>query len=145
MNIETKQTALLRAGSFENAENYGDRKETIGTTSLVVRVENALQEAATVRFYMGRSNKASVVYCAAWFRPPVGGADYGWRSGKGSAGGYGYHKQSAAFAEAVESAGINLALDVSGRGTSAIREALIAIACAQGYTIDDENHLFVEN
>ena len=60
---------------------------------------------------------------------------------KGKAGGYGYHKESAAIAEAIESAGIALDTDISGVGNSAILDALTAIANALGF----ERVLIVEN
>lgn len=45
-------------------------------------------------------------------------------SGSGKAGGYGYHKPSAAADEALNSAGIILENSISGAGDDAIREAL---------------------
>ena len=53
-------------------------------------------------------------------------------SGTGSAGGYGYHRPSAALAEAVRNAGFTLSECISGRGESSKREALLAIAAAIG-------------
>ena len=55
--------------------------------------------------------------------------------------GYGYHKESAAIAAAIESAGISLDTDISGVGDGAIKEALSAIANALGF----ERLLIVEN
>ena len=43
---------------------------------------------------------------------------------RGNAGGYGYDKTSAAFADALDRAGIKTEKDLSGRGDSAIREYL---------------------
>ncbi len=54
-------------------------------------------------------------------------------SGTGSAGGYGYHKPSAAAAEAIENAGFKLTNDISGVGDGAIIEAIQAIAAEIGY------------
>ena len=54
-------------------------------------------------------------------------------SGSGSAGGYGYHRPSAAAAEAIMNAGIDLSEHIDGRGESAIEEAVKAIAEALGY------------
>ena len=50
------------------------------------------------------------------------------RSGSGHAGGYGYHRPSAAAGVAIRHAGIELDEDIDGRGNSAIREACLAIA-----------------
>lgn len=52
------------------------------------------------------------------------------RRGSGSAGGYGYHRPSAAAQEAIRNAGISLAINIDGRGEEAIREAMLAIAKA---------------
>ena len=52
------------------------------------------------------------------------------RRGSGSAGGYGYHRPSAAAQEAINNAGISLALPIDGRGEEAMREAVFAIARA---------------
>lgn len=54
-------------------------------------------------------------------------------SGSGSAGGYGYHRPSAAAWEAINNAGIELSEDIAGRGDGAIESAVKAIAEALGY------------
>jgi hypothetical protein len=54
-------------------------------------------------------------------------------SGSGKAGGYGYHKTSAAAAEAFEKAGYSLNEGVSGRGDGAILEAIQAVCALHGY------------
>lgn len=54
----------------------------------------------------------------------------GWTtsgSGSGSAGGYGYHRPSAAVAEAFEKAGIELSVDINGRGDTAVQDAVLAL------------------
>ena len=50
--------------------------------------------------------------------------------GTGKAGGYGYHKESAALAQAISDAGIQLSQSISGVGDKAMREACEAIARA---------------
>ena len=116
-----------------NAVNYGDKKELIKTFNLIT---DELKEIITVRCYMGRSTGASAVYAAIWVNC---GSIY--TSGKGKAGGYGYHKVSAAIAAAIESAGITLDTDIYGVGDGAICAALKAIARALGFS----NVLIVEN
>lgn len=54
-------------------------------------------------------------------------------SGGGKAGGYGYHKASAALQSAIDNAGIKLNQSIGGVGESAMREALCAMARALGY------------
>ena len=82
-----------------------------------------------LRIYEGRSRSASVVYALAWINSL---GEYG--NGKGSAGGYGYDKYSAAAGEALDSAGVTLSERIEGVGETAIRAALVAIAHAAGYT-----------
>jgi hypothetical protein len=53
-------------------------------------------------------------------------------SGSGYAGGYGYHRGSAAAQEAINNAGIVLDSAIVGRGDSATREAMMALAAACG-------------
>lgn len=56
------------------------------------------------------------------------------RHASGSAGGYGYHRPSAAAQEAIENAGIKLSKRIDGVGDDAIDEALGAIADTLGVT-----------
>lgn len=49
-------------------------------------------------------------------------------SGGGKAGGYGYHRESAAALNAINAAGITLSRDIGGRGHSATCEAVMSIA-----------------
>lgn len=53
-------------------------------------------------------------------------------SGSGIAGGYGYHRPSAALQKAIENAGFTLSEEIAGVGESAMREALLAIASEIG-------------
>jgi hypothetical protein len=53
-------------------------------------------------------------------------------NGGGYAGGYGYHRASAAAQEAIKNAGIGLSESIDGRGDGAIIEAIKAIAEAAG-------------
>lgn len=57
-----------------------------------------------------------------------------YASGGGHAGGYGYHRGSAAAQEAIQSAGIKLSESIDGRGDEAIKDAIRAIAEAIGMT-----------
>lgn len=127
----------------ENARNLSGAKETISTYNVIACREGEPRELITVRCYMGRSNQASTVYASIW----VHGEKY--CSGHGSAGGYGYHKESQAIEEAIHSAGITLwgspclnrgkTEDLKKRayigsvGEAAVDSALQAIARAMGY------------
>lgn len=85
-----------------NGRNYGGDKELISAYSVIGTIKGEQREVVTFRAYMGRSASASVVYGSLW----VHGAFH--CSGKGSAGGYGYHKKSAALQDAITSAGLQL-------------------------------------
>lgn len=50
-----------------------------------------------------------------------------WTRGSGYAGGYGYHRASAAADNALCAAGVSLSEDIAGRGDFAIREAVKAV------------------
>lgn len=118
-----------------------DNKELVSAYSLVVRMPSGeLREVVTVKCYMGGSASASVVYAVMWVRCKDGE----WTSGSGSAGGYGYHKESAAIADAVRSAGIELKdldrtdrkdrwFDFGGTGESYYPQVFDAIARAAGH------------
>lgn len=111
-----------------HAENLSGCKELVQALSLVVSTKDGPREVVVARFYMGRSNKASQVICSLW----VWGKGISV-SGKGSAGGYGYCKKSAAFDKACTSAGIELSSSVHGCGMGSAFEAMTAIAKAIGY------------
>lgn len=132
----------IKAQIVKKAENAKrpDNKELVSAFSLVVRLPSGeLREVITVKCYMGRSASASVIHAVLWVKC----ADGHWTSGSGSAGGYGYHKESAAIADAIKSAGIDLQdlendrknhwFDFSGTGTSYYPQVFEAIARAAGY------------
>lgn len=130
-------------------------KPLVGCGSLMATDANGqFREAVCVRTYMSASRNASTVYACVWIAPardwkhPAG--TLAWPSGRGQAGGYGYHKESAAIAEALTEAGVSLfgnpykrsdeAADLekyfflSGTGSSAYAEVFAAIAVAAGYS-----------
>ena len=111
-----------------NVVNYDKKKELISTWNVIVNSDDGLKNIITVRCYMGRSTNASTVYASIW----VHSTDH-QTSGTSNAGGYGYHKASAAIAAAIESAGVTLNENIAGAGDSAIEQALEAIAQALGF------------
>ena len=119
--------------NVSNAVNYKGQKELVKSYNVIT---DTLREIIMARCYMGRSASTSTVYASIWIYS--GGTH---TSGKGKAGGYGYHKESAAIGSAIESAGITLDQDIEGLGDGAINEALTAIARALGFS----NVLIVEN
>ena len=132
----------IKAQIVKKAENAKrpDNKELVSAYSLVVRLPSGdMREVITVRCYMGRSASASVVHAVLWVRCANGH----WASGSGSAGGWGYHKESAAIADAIKSAGIELQdlendrkdhwFDLGGTGYSYYPQVFEAIVRAAGY------------
>lgn len=90
-------------GTHQNAINYSNKKELVNQMQLVAYKSGQFDRVVDARFYMGRSSQSSTVYCSVW----IHGKGF-YTSGKGSAGGYGYHKESAALAASLESAGVTL-------------------------------------
>jgi hypothetical protein len=106
--------------------------------SLVGTYKGELKELVCLRIYQGTG---ATVKANIWVQASLNGEN-GWRNGRGSAGGYGYCKASAAADEALTNAGIQLMgsaygghvevdyrerASISGVGTTAIEAALLAI------------------
>lgn len=141
--------AIISKPGTSNGYNYSRDKELVSAYSVIGKINGEMREIVTARCYMSRSSSASVVYCSLWVH-----AGNIYCSGKGSAGGYGYHKESAALQEAISSAGIELygspyrgatfdtpdakrkamktMAHIGGCGSDSMREALEAIAKAAG-------------
>lgn len=85
---------------MSNARNYGGEKETV---SKYIILDKTGKQFVDCRVYMGRSRNSSTVYASIW----VNGTNV-HTSGKGTGGGYGYHKESAAIADAIGNAGVTL-------------------------------------
>lgn len=148
--------ASLPDKETQNAINYGDKKELVGSYKLYgVRVDaNAASgqpsvqstELVDLRLYMGRSGNASTVYSAVWIK-----GENCWFSGRGQAGGWGYDKRSQAAGDALSSAGVSLfgtpygshnngspvdfdkAAHIGGVGETAIESALLALGALMGF------------
>lgn len=82
------------------------------------------REVVALRLYRARGGNGS--YAAIWVHP-VNGPHL---IGTGRATGYGYHKQSAAAADAMSNAGVTLDQSIGGGGDRLVREAVEAIARA---------------
>ena len=83
---------------------------------------------ATVRFYWPGQTAYCVIWVSVWPHGSTGAGATGSCRGCGKAGGYGYHKASAAMQEALQDAGFTLSEPIGGHGDSAMREALEAMA-----------------
>lgn len=133
-----------------NAKNYSQEKELVSRYLVIdKKTERVIIDC---RCHMGRSSNSSQVYAAIWINSikPLGDDAEGfatYTSGRGNAGGYGYHKKSAAIDAAISSAGFALfgcasgygdkpdfkkVCHIAGVGDSAIKSALLAIAYACG-------------
>ena len=95
--------AIIKNKEVSNGRNYGGEKELVSAYSIIGTIKGELREVVTVRAYMSRSRSASSVYASIWIH-----ANGYHLAGHGSAGGYGYHKKSAALQSAINSAGIEL-------------------------------------
>jgi hypothetical protein len=152
--MKTKQTNMIAKFTaktcLSNAKNYSQEKEIISRYLVIdKKTERVIVDC---RCYMGRSSNSSQVYASVWInsiKPLCDDAEgfATYTSGCGTAGGYGYHKESAAIGDAISSAGFTLfgsasgydnkpdfkrICHIAGVGDSAIKAALLAIAYACG-------------
>lgn len=122
-----KQHATL-GQEVSNAKNCADTKRLIATMNLVVNTKRGLISPVFARWYRGRANTATNMYCSVW----IHGRNF-CTTGAGVADGGGYCKISGSFDTALRSANIQLKRSVHGVGEGAVREAMQAIAKALGY------------
>ncbi len=137
--MKTKQQFLsAKLGEpKQNAKNLNGSKELV--SRILVIDKKSERVIVDARCWMSSSPNASRVYSSVWVHSPEFQT-----SGHGSAGGLGYHKESAALQRAISSAGIELYGDVYGRervkkrayiygvGDGAMQSACLAIAYAVG-------------
>jgi len=128
--------AILPETRSNNGEHY-DNKALLRCYIVVAMCGGKYAEPVTVRVWKNKG--AQRVYASIWVQHTT------LCSGTGYAGGYGYDKHSVAIGRAIESAGIRikssetgLDADIGGRGDSATRDALGAIAKALGF---DDIHI----
>lgn len=101
---------------FRKEEHFYKQFSVINTA----KSERFAHSAVILRLYATPSR----IYACLW----ISENDY-HLSGGGYAGGYGYHKASAAAQDAIYACGISLeSKPIAGVGDDAIREALLAIA-----------------
>ena len=165
--MNTQQTNMMAKFTKPMQNAIQPKSKEMIARYLVIDKETE-RKIVDCRVYMGRSSSASVVYAALWISFDVKQCrdenakawQHGYTTGNGKAGGYGYHKASAAVQDAIASAGIELygsaytgtsdynyatktlepfipdftvRASISGVGSEAIRSALLAIAFAAGY------------
>lgn len=135
--------------SLDNARNLSSDKEQVNRIRIVALNPKyqeyakqdyyraypdrlASQRFITVcdaRFYMGRSSSASAVDCSVW----IHGKNGEYRTGRGRATGYGYHKESAALEYALRAAGFEFFDSWGGSGEQAMNTALLIVARKIGF------------
>ena len=103
-----------------NAKSHRRENNFLESYELLTVDKGEIKELASLRMY-GTNSKN---YACLWIHDSKTDT---FCSGSGSAGGYGYHRPSAAAYEAFESSGITFNEGISGRGDRAIVEALEAI------------------
>lgn len=107
-----------------------NRKEKQGLSNeyclLVPDKTYIMRPLVTVRLY--HTNATS--YACVWINGHSKGVSV---SGGGKAGGYGYHRASAALQVALNDAGVVLSENIAGRGETAMTDAMEAISKALGY------------
>lgn len=111
----------------ENGRNYsGEYSGEKALHSAYIAVSGNRQPVV-VKVWRPWSRNGSTIYASIWVYDKASGTH---TAGHGKAGGYGYHKPSAAVGAAIAAAGIKLDKDIDGRGDSAIEEAVVAIGRA---------------
>lgn len=112
----------------ESKFNVNDRKDNgllYEFAVMAVMPDYKIENPVVCRIYGTSSHKRN--YACLWTYDRRNG-NYVSRAGSGWAGGYGYHRPSAAAESAFHNAGIDLDEAIGGRGDSAIKEACMAVA-----------------
>lgn len=130
---------IQKVVSFVAKENGRQSDKPLHSTiSAIIRDSSAydgsgLRDAIKIKVY--HSPRGSSFYASVWIsiKDKRTGAKV-YASGRGSAGGYGYCKLSAACADAITSAGVKLSQSISGVGERAVEDALRAICKHFGHT-----------
>ena len=142
-NMPYDSNRIVSLKPAENGRNYGGEKEVIAEYKFVAPNPHFDKNSpyhkryavpVTVRVYMGRSSSASTVYATIWARSRDGKLHM---SGTGSAGGGGYHKESAAINSAMVDAGIKFKRGFGGAGDGAAMVAIKTLAKRLGWKTGD--------
>lgn len=120
----------MKIVSIKHSENFktSHRKENhfYGGYTVVTMRNGKFDTPIDLRFY----GTGSMNYACIWWRDDRKGV---YSSGTGSAGGYGYDRESAAAFEAFANAGVEYSTRWGGMGNTMIREALELLARKLGY------------
>lgn len=116
--------------------NVNHRKENGFTdeyTAFCITEDGEKKDLCILRIYWTQAR----AYACCWIY-----ADNASYAGSGYAGGYGYHKPSAAAQEALEGAGVELSEDINGRGRDAMAAAVKAVGVA---AVNDQCAVYVHH
>lgn len=124
-------TAIFKDLNHAPKFNINHRKEKHfykQITAVAINEDHRAYDAVILRLYATDAKH----YACLWTHGNCSwdGCNDRWRNGSGSAGGYGYHRASAAAEEAITNAGITLDESIGGRGNGLMVEAVEAIARA---------------
>ena len=117
-----KATIKLTGNESINANHRKDDKFSQEIDGFVLLPDNKIKNAVCLRFYETQSR----TYACLWGF----GNNEQYPAGSGWAGGYGYHKGSAAADTAFRAAHVTLSEPIDGRGYEAVQEAVEALAWA---------------
>ena len=123
--METKVLTFAPVDGI-NAKSHRKENHFQEEFCIIAQVAGKFHTPVTLRTY----GTKSMNYACLWINDDL---HHIYCNGSGSAGGYGYHRTSAAAHYAINQAGIKLNQPIDGRGESAIKEALTAIAIKLGY------------
>lgn len=157
---KTKQTYMKAVFTKRNDGARGSESTHVLIREYQLIDKKTERTVITCRTYS--KGRGETVHCAFWLHRMTEKAkpaewEWGETSGRGQAGGYGYHKSSAAVADAIRNAGIDLYgspyghpvngdtpaqtkkllkthAHIGGCGNGSIETALSAIAYAAGFT-----------
>lgn len=123
------KAAFLNEQEIYDGLNINHRKEDKFSEqySGIVCREGKMYEAVILRIYRTDSRAYACLWTMGNYAWGQADGDL-WRSGSGWAGGYGFHRASAAACDAIKAAGIELSESINGAGDSAIMQAVEAIA-----------------
>ena len=137
---------MMKVTFSENFKGVPSKKFAVRDTKVFIHQYSVLyispervDTVCTLRLY--RDKNGGTFYALFWLRVwDNSKKQYFCRDSFGRAGGWGYHKASAAAGSAFISAGIELGESINGCGDDAIKEALFTIAksaCEKGRYIRD--------
>lgn len=107
--MSAKRITIKAQLSNPNKKKEARQENTpwLGSATLVCFVDGKQVDAVDiVAWYNPKGSGMQPVRASVWTRPADKSTE--WRSGRGDAGGYGYHKASAAIADAIQNAGFDL-------------------------------------